>query len=345
MDINYENKYCYQQKNNNLISLYFIKLLILIFTFFIFISKSFFINFKKFDFAQNEILRLENQILWKLNSNMSDKITFLKMITNNNEQNYKGIEKCLLNDPDIQQCIYYLIAPKKVIGKELILLGKKRDGCYVLLNDFTNIKIAYSFGIGKKIQFEQYLADKGIDVYMYDHTINSLPYNHTKFHWKKVGISGKNKRNNLLKSLEELIKENGHSSEENMILKIDVEHAEWESLSNITDKILSQFKYIVLELHFYDEKESNETLLYYNVLKNLFKTHQCFYLRCANRYQIAYFGNNRICKYLEISYIIKKDYKFTKDPTIYPIKEFDFAKYIPNMEEMNLNILKLFDDI
>jgi hypothetical protein len=78
MDINYENKYCYQQKNNNLISLYFIKLLILIFTFFIFISKSFFINFKKFDFAQNEILRLENKILWKLNSNMSDKITFLK---------------------------------------------------------------------------------------------------------------------------------------------------------------------------------------------------------------------------------------------------------------------------
>ena len=54
---------------------------------------------------------------------------------------------------------------------------------------------------------------------------------------------------------------------------------------------------------------------------------------------------NRICKYLEISYIIKKDYQFTKDPTIYPIKEFDFAEYIPNMEEMNLNILKLFDDI
>ena len=104
-------------------------------------------------------------------------------------------------------------------------------------------------------------------------------------------------------------------------------------------------EYIILELHFYDEKESNETVLYYNAIKNLFKTHQCFYLRCANRYQIAYFGNNRICKYLEISYIIKKDYKFTKDPTIYPIKEFDFAKYIPNMEEMNLNILKLFDDI
>jgi len=276
---------------------------------------------------------------------MSDKINFLRMITNNNKLNYEGIENCLRNDPDRQQCIYHLIAPKKVIGRERILIGSKRDGCYVILNDLANIKVAYSFGISDKIQFDRYLADKGIDVYMYDHTINSLPYNHSKFHWKKIGICGKKKRNNLLKSLDELIKENGHSSQENMILKIDVEHAEWESLIDINNKILSQFKYILLELHFYDEKESNETLLYYKAIKNLFKTHQCFYLRCANRYLISKFGNNRICKYLEISYIIKKDYIFSKDPTIYPIKEFDFAKNIPNMEEMNLNILKLFDDI
>ena len=180
---------------------------------------------------------------------------------------------------------------------------------------------------------------------MYDHTIKSLPYNHTKFHWKKIGITGKNKSNSSLKSLQELIKENGHSSEKNMILKIDVEHAEWESLKYIPSKILSQFKYILIEFHFNDEKESKEELLYYNVLKNLYKTHQCFYLRCANRYKIANFGNNRICRYLEISYVIKKDYKFTKDPTIYPIKKFDFSKYKPNMEEMNLNVLKLFDDI
>lgn len=74
------------------------------------------------------------------------------------------------------------------------------------------------------------MADRGIDVYMYDHTINSLPYNNTKFHWKKIGITGKNKNNKMLKSLENLIIENGHSSEENMILKMDVEGAEWESI-------------------------------------------------------------------------------------------------------------------
>ena len=42
------------------------------------------------------------------------------------------------------------------------------------IDDFDNIKIAYSFGISKNIQFDKALADKGIDVFMYDHTINSL---------------------------------------------------------------------------------------------------------------------------------------------------------------------------
>ena len=305
------------------------------------------INFLfKYFLFKNEIHRIENQILFRLNENfiVSDKTKLLKMITNNNKFNYQGLENCLLNDPDKQHCIYHPTAPKKVIGKKRILIGAKKDGSYVLLNDFKNIKIAYSFGIGRKIQFDKYLADKGIDVYMYDHSIDSLPYNNTKFHWKKIGITGRNKSNNLLKSIEELIIENGHSSEKNMILKIDVEHAEWESLKDLSTKYLNKFRYILIEFHFKDERVLNESLLYYDVMRKLYQTHQVFYLRCYNKYNIVNFGNNRICKALEVSYAIKKDFEFTKDPTIYPIEEFDFSTYIPNREGINLNILKLFDN-
>ena len=108
---------------------------------------------------------------YTLNNDLSKKIRMLKMLTNNDESEYKQILKCLINDPDDKLCIYHLISPKKVQGKDRILLGSKSDGCYVLLNDFNNIKIAYSFGIGRRIQFDKTLADKGIDVYMYDHTI------------------------------------------------------------------------------------------------------------------------------------------------------------------------------
>ena len=347
MDSGYiENEFNYYRKDNFNNNLNF-KLLIIILNIFFFISKSNNLYLKKYNNTQNEILRLENQILTRLNLNYYDKLKFLKIITNNNKKYYQGVENCLLNDPDRQLCLYHLLVPKKVIGKERILIGRRMDGSYVILDDFKNVRVAYSFGIRREIQFDKNLADRGIDVYMYDHTIDSLPYENDKFHWKKIGITGKNKSNNLLKSLEELIIENGHSSEENMILKMDVEHAEWESLKDISFKILNQFKYILIEYHFKNESFANETLLYYNVIKKIHKTHQVFYLRCHNLYSVVNFGNNRFCKYLEVSYIIKKDYEFTNDPSIYPIKEFDlvdFSKLIPKNGEMNLNILKLFDN-
>jgi hypothetical protein len=217
-DIEYEFKY---YKKNNFYNNFNFKLLIIISLIFLFYSKSNYFNFKQYNFAQNEIIRLQNQILSRLNLNNSNsyKIMLLKIITNNDKRFYRGIENCLLYDPDSQFCIYHLLVPRKVIGKERILIGGKKDGSYVILDDFKDIKVAYSFGIRVEIQFDKYLADRGIDVYMYDHTINSLPYNNTKFHWKKIGIAGKNKNNKSLKSLEELIIENGHLLEENMILK------------------------------------------------------------------------------------------------------------------------------
>ena len=295
---------------------------------------------------QKEILEINEKNIFKSNNSIYkkeiySKLEILKLITNNNYLKYKGAEKCLLHNQDNEFCIYYYIYPKKVIGKKRILIGKKRDGCYVLLDDFKDIRIAYSFGISKMIQFDQGLADRDIDVYMYDHTINSLPYNNSRFHWKKIGIAGKKNTNNQLKTLEELIKENGHSLEKNMILKIDVEHSEWDSLKDIPDNILNQFKYILIEFHFRDTKKAQ---LYYEVIKKLHKNHQVFYLRCNRRNNIITFGNNRICKSLEVSYIIRKDNHFIKDDSIYPIFEFDYTgANLNGKSEINLNILKLFD--
>jgi len=256
------------------------------------------------------------------NSNfLMDKIKLLKMITNNNKNEYNGIKECLINDPDSIKCIYHLISPKEVLDKNRILMGSKTDGAYVMIDDLNNVKNAYSFGINNNIIFDKALADKGIDVYMYDHTINKLPYENSKFHWKKIGICGKNKNRTNLKDLEYLIKENGHTDENNMILKIDIEYGEWDSLLDVDEKYLNQFKFILIEYHFKNDTMLNENnkYLYYNVMKKISKNHQSFYVRCNGRSRLVKFGVNRICPYLEVSYIIKKGYKFIKDENIYPI--------------------------
>ena len=289
---NNKNFFTFANKNKK-------KLIIYLFFFF-----TFYTIFQIF-FLSNKETKIDSK-----NLNKFSDIELLKLLTNNNPNIYKGIERCLGKNPDEEMCIYPYICPKEVKGKKRVLLGNKKDGSYIMLDDFENIKIAYSIGIYKLIQFDQALADKGIDVYMYDHTINNLPYENSRFHWKKIGIGGNSKRSNNIQTLEEMITENGHTDEKNMILKIDVEYAEWDSMNEVSDNILKQFKYILIEFHFLKDNLK----LYYNVLKKLYKTHQVFYINCSD--ELTTFGNNRFCRNIEVSYIIRDGNIFEKDKSI-----------------------------
>lgn len=126
-----------------------------------------------------------------------------------------------------------------VLGYQKIRIGRKSDGGYIILNDFKDIQIAYSFGISREISFEKELADRNIDIYMYDHTISGLPFQNKKFHWKKMGLSSEFTANSNMKTLKELLTENGHLTQQNMILKIDIESSEWNVFQELTPDIIN----------------------------------------------------------------------------------------------------------
>jgi hypothetical protein len=60
-----------------------------------------------------------------------------------------------------------------------------------------------------------------------------------------------------------MLKENGHLNEKNMIFKMDVEGAEWETLKDTPEDVLLQFKYLAFEYHFGEEYYP----FFYDVLK------------------------------------------------------------------------------
>lgn len=307
------------KKNNLILIIIEIFLFIVIYFFFFTLSKKLIILkynqkvineeiIKKIDFVEDKLKALENKTL-----SIKEKIF-------NNHNN-----------------IYYLLSTKEVLGYKKIRIGNKSDGGYILLNDLNNIKIGYSFGISREISFDKELADNNIDVYMYDHTINSLPFENSKFHWKKIGLTGiKNNKSNM-KTLSELIKENGHSNETNMILKMDIESYEWDVFQNLPISNLRQFKYIVGEFHF----SSSNYLKYYNILKKLNETHQIFHIHCNNCGRIISLNGYSICSLMEISFIQKEGYGFTEDNNIYPIEGLDF-KNCKKKEDISKIINKFF---
>ena len=270
-----------------------------------------------------------------LNQNINKQFDFIEVKLQILEENQKLLsnkEKIIANHSNN---IYSLLSSMEVLGYNKIRIGSKADGGYILLNDFNNIKIAYSFGIYTEISFEKELADKNIDIFMYDHTINKLPFENSKFHWKKIGLCGKKISEQNMKTLYEFIKENGHSKEVNMILKIDIESYEWEVFQYLPLNIFKQFKYIIGEFHFNDPE-----IDYYNILKRILITHRIFHVHCNNCGEMINLKGFKLCNVLEISFIQKEGYKFTKDNNIYPIEGLDYK----NCEGEDLNyIINLFN--
>ena len=135
---------------------------------------------------------------------------------------------------------------------------------------------------------------------------------------KKIGLCGMGKQYQNMKNLMDLIAENNHSKEKNMILIIDIEHWEFKSVNDLKEETL--LNYITIEYYFIDETNLKVSNLYYNILKKICKTDQAFYARYNGDVRIiARFWINRIGIIIKICYIIKKDNIFKKDGTIYPM--------------------------
>jgi hypothetical protein len=221
----------------------------------------------------------------------------------------------------------FLFHPMKAIGYNKIRIGRKNDGGYILLDNLNSIqnKIVYSIGINNECSFDLDMAEKGFQIFMYDHTIKKLPLFHKNFHWKKIGLSGVSNNINLY-TLEDLIKINNHTNENNMILKIDCDLCEFDSLLNTPDYILDKFEQIVIEFHFYNK---NEYKNYINLLRKINRLFQSIHIHYNNFDDIVlkYFSDKDrsvVHKTPEITYVNKKKYKFNEDLDYYPIKNLDY---------------------
>lgn len=84
-----------------------------------------------------------------------------------------------------------LLTPVTVTNLEKVRVGNPSgDGGYVLLDMFKAMTQAFSYGISDDATFEEDLADRGMTIAMFDHTIDELPSHHERFVFVKQGLAG-----------------------------------------------------------------------------------------------------------------------------------------------------------
>jgi len=134
------------------------------------------------------------------------------------------------------------------IDKPKVRLGPKADGGYVFVDDISPDQPVMSYGISTQYEFDRQMAERGHQVYMFDHTIDGIEQPHENMHFFKQGIGPRTDPENLLYSLGDHIAMNGITSDR-IILKMDVEGAEWGALQEVDDGVLERIEQIIIELH------------------------------------------------------------------------------------------------
>src|SRR5271170_6043839 len=135
-----------------------------------------------------------------------------------------------------------------------IRIGALGDGGYVINEDFDGVDGVISLGIGWDVSFDQYFADQGLRVFQYDPTVDGPPIPHPNFIFRKFAWTADDGPET--RSLGGMIEENQLENCDDMILKFDVEGAEWSAFDSIDGTMLSRFRIITAEFHGFCELEN-----------------------------------------------------------------------------------------
>jgi hypothetical protein len=203
----------------------------------------------------------------------------------------------------MQKAIMNMLSKLRIYNNNIpkIRVGSNSDGGYVISDDFTDIQGVISIGIDREVSFDKHFADLGIKVFQYDHTIEKQPMIHKNFVYKKIGL-GANNVNNLM-TLSEMIESNG-LVDGDLILKFDIENAEWDALCNVSSELLNRFRIITCELHHFHLLEDITTINKFNqVISLLAKNHKVIHIHPNNCCGVALVAGIVLPKLIEFSFL------------------------------------------
>ena len=153
-----------------------------------------------------------------------------------------------------RQALLNALQPVALENCELARFGSAYDGGYLLCaNLFANLKVAYSYGIGPNDDWGCDLATRyQVPVHQYDCFDPARPScstGQTIFHDECIGAQATTVDGRTFNTLAQQLATHG---DQGVIVKMDVEGAEWASLVATPEAVLDRIDQLPMEMHGYD---------------------------------------------------------------------------------------------
>lgn len=210
-----------------------------------------------------------------------------------------------------------LIEPTNSRNLQLVRIGSRFDGGYVVPKNFLIEKTWMTFGLGQNVDFENNLVESGCIVTSFDHTLPGRPLKlDSRVHWFNLGISSAT--TSSLITLETAVKKAVKGKA--WCLKSDIEGFEWSFLPQLLD-ISNLPEVLVLELHklldFFPENCLSKKLL---TLRKLILQYEVVHVNVNNFAPVFQFDNLVMPDVLEVTMVKRScvaiDENFGKEPKL-----------------------------
>jgi len=165
---------------------------------------------------------------------------------------------CNASRSQLRQAMLAELQPVALKNCTLKRFGSANDGGYLMCeNLLDNLDAGYSYGVGRNDDWGCAVSRQyQVPVHQYDCFDPARPVcdgGTFVFHNECLGPRAEEKQSRVFDSLENQIRSNGHAGRQ-LVVKIDIEGAEWDALEAAPDELLASIPQLAMELHGSDER-------------------------------------------------------------------------------------------
>lgn len=164
---------------------------------------------------------------------------------------------------------------------DFVRLGGDGDGGYLVPDDLDGISSCWSAGIGSDSRFERDCAERGLDVFLADGSVPGPAHCHPRFHFTPKFVAAATGVDTL--TLAGWMSSVSADRDGDLLLKLDVEGAEYEVLLAAPDPLLSRCRLVIVEFHQLDHLWSAPFFrIASSAFAKLLLTHACVHIHPNN---------------------------------------------------------------
>lgn len=211
-----------------------------------------------------------------------------------------------------------LLRPQRAIGHTKRRFGAKGDGGYIHLDDFEGVDAAVSLGIDHNITWDREIADRGLTIHQYDHTVDDPAPDDDRMVFNQLMIAPKEDIGAT--TLSAIVKKLDKQHERpNLFLKMDIDSWEWATLDATDLDTICRFSQITGEFHYFEAiGELPWRQKFFRCLRKLSKFYAPIHIHANNYAAMPLIANVPVPCVLEITFANRALYQFEDSDELFP---------------------------